>query len=48
MPGIQNFIENGALLGQLWIEGYFEVGDPLINSGGPKHSRQTTLPPEQG
>ncbi|MCX6701184.1 MAG: AAA family ATPase [Methanomicrobiales archaeon] len=48
MRGIQNFIENGALLGQLWIEGYFEVGDPLINSGGPKHSRQTTLPPEQG
>ena len=29
-------MENGAQLGQLWMEGHFEVGDPLTNSGGPK------------
>ena len=33
MQGIKEFIAAGALLGQLWIEGYFEVGDPL--TGGP-------------
>ncbi len=48
MQGISNFLENGALLGQLWTEGFFEVGDPLINSGGPKQSKQTILPLEQG
>ena len=34
MRGIPDFIENGAL-GSLWMEGFFEVGDPLTNSGGP-------------
>jgi predicted ATPase len=33
MPGIPAFIEEGALLGQLWMEGYFPAGDPLINGG---------------
>jgi len=36
MLGIKAFIAEGALLGQLWIEGYFEVGDPLTNTGGPR------------
>jgi predicted ATPase len=36
MQGVKEFIEEGALLGDLWMEGYFEIGDPLINSGGPK------------
>lgn len=36
MSGIKEFIENGALLGHLWMEGYFDVGDPLTASGGPK------------
>jgi len=36
MLGIKEFIAAGALLGQLWIEGYFEVGDPLTNNGGPR------------
>lgn len=36
MPGIKDFIENGAFLGSLWMEDYFEVGNPLINSGGYK------------
>lgn len=35
MKGVKEFVGNGALLGHLWTEGYFEVGDPLVNSGGP-------------
>lgn len=33
MPGIKEFIENGATLGHLWTESFFDVGDPLINAG---------------
>jgi predicted ATPase len=29
MPGIGEFLEAGASLGDLWMEGHFEVGDPL-------------------
>lgn len=29
VPGIRDFVEEGAGLGDLWMEGYFEVGDPL-------------------
>ncbi len=29
MPGISEFLEEGASLGDLWMEGHFEVGDPL-------------------
>lgn len=36
MQGIHEFMEHGALLGQLWMEGHFEVGDPLTNSGAEK------------
>lgn len=36
MPGINEFMKQGALLGNLWVEGYFDVGDPLTASGGPK------------
>ncbi len=36
MRGINDFLDAGAKLGQLWMEGYFEVGDPLTNAGGPK------------
>lgn len=39
MQGIKEFVKEGALLGDLWMEGHFEVGDPLVASGGP---RQTT------
>ena len=31
MPGVREFMKEGALLGQLWMEGYFEVGNPLNN-----------------
>jgi predicted ATPase len=37
MKGIKEFMDNGALLGHLWTEGHFEVGDPLTSSGGPKN-----------
>jgi len=43
MTEINAFIDNGALLGDLWIEGHFEVGDPLTNSGGPKTRRARHL-----
>lgn len=39
MKGIKEFMDQGALLGHLWMEGYFEVGDPLIASGGPKSGK---------
>jgi len=39
MAEINTFVDNGALLGDLWMEGHFEVGDPLTNSGGPKTHR---------
>lgn len=35
MPGINEFLETGGKLGQLWMEGYFESGDPLTNAGMP-------------
>ena len=36
MQGISQFMEHGATLGQLWMEGQFEVGDPLTNAGAPR------------
>jgi len=33
MKGIKEFMNQGALLGHLWMEGHFEVGDPLTASG---------------
>lgn len=33
MKGVKEFIEHGALLGSLWMEDYFDVGNPLKNSG---------------
>ena len=33
MPGIPQFLNEGAQLGDLWMEGHFDVGDPLTNAG---------------
>lgn len=33
--GINEFVEEGARLGDLWMEGQFGVGDPLVNHGAP-------------
>ncbi len=35
MQGIREFMQHGASLGQLWMEGHFEFGDPLTASGQP-------------
>ena len=35
LPGVEEFMSQGALLGQLWMEGQFDVGDPLVNQGAP-------------
>jgi predicted ATPase len=34
MKGIEEFMDEGAVLGDLWLEGHFDVGDPLRASGG--------------
>jgi predicted ATPase len=33
--GVNAFINAGALLGELWMEGQLGVGDPLVNQGSP-------------
>ncbi|WP_372426246.1 AAA family ATPase [Salinarimonas chemoclinalis] len=33
MPGVQNLLDEGADLGQLWIEGHFSVGHPFASAG---------------
>ena len=33
--GIKEFMANGALLGNLWTEGHFSVGDPLRSTSPP-------------
>lgn len=35
LHGIPEFMQQGAMLGDLWMEGQFGVGDPLIRHGGP-------------
>lgn len=42
IPGVREFIDEGASLGDLWIEGHFGLGDPLTNQGGPTPSRSRT------
>lgn len=40
LPGVQAFMDNGAMLGQLWTEGHFGVGDPLTRHGAPASWRR--------
>ncbi|MFZ5653413.1 MAG: AAA family ATPase [Pseudomonadota bacterium] len=35
LPGVAEFVAEGALLGQLWMERQLGVGDPLVNQGAP-------------
>ena len=35
LPGVNEFVAEGALLGHLWMEGQLAVGDPLTNQGAP-------------
>lgn len=39
IQGVPEFIEAGASLGHLWLEGRFGVGDPLVNAGAPTGKR---------
>lgn len=39
IQGIKEFIDEGASLGHLWLEGRFGVGDPLVRAGAPALSR---------
>ncbi|NUO79475.1 AAA family ATPase [candidate division KSB1 bacterium] len=36
ITGIRQFVEGGASMGHLWLEGRFGVGDPLVNGGAPQ------------
>jgi predicted ATPase len=35
MPRARQMFEAGGKLGHLWMEGFFDVGDPLVRGGGP-------------
>lgn len=35
ISGVNEFVSAGGLLGDLWLEGHFGVGDPLSNQGAP-------------
>jgi predicted ATPase len=35
LKGIKDFMDQGAQLGNLWMEGQFNVGDPLVAAGMP-------------
>lgn len=39
IPGIPEFMQAGASLGHLWLEGRFGLGDPLVNAGAPLNGR---------
>jgi predicted ATPase len=36
IQGVTEFVEAGASMGHLWIEGRFGAGDPLVNQGEPQ------------
>ncbi len=33
--GVREMVNAGGRLGQLWMEGFFGLGDPLVNAGAP-------------
>jgi len=41
IQGVREFMDAGALLGHLWLEGRFGIGDPLVNQGGLSQGRMT-------
>ena len=36
VEGVPEFVEAGATMGNLWMEGHLAVGDPLVNAGMPR------------
>lgn len=41
MPRAVRMFDAGGKLGHLWMEGFFEAGDPLVRAGGPISPRTT-------
>ena len=39
IQGVPEFMNAGASLGYLWLEGQFKVGDPMVNQGAPASNR---------
>ena len=39
--GVNAFVEEGARLGDLWMEGHFRTGDPLVDQGGPSDGSES-------
>ncbi len=37
--GVRELVSAGASLGELWLEGRFGMGDPLVNAGAPPHGK---------
>ncbi len=42
IQGIPEFMDAGASLGHLWLEGRFGMGDPLVNQGAPNPTKRGT------
>ena len=40
IAGVEEFLQEGATPGDLWMEGQFGIGDPLVNQGEPSRHRQ--------
>ena len=40
IPGIPEQVAAGGSLGHLWMEGFFGMGDPLVNQGAPRAGRR--------
>jgi predicted ATPase len=39
LRGVPEFVQHGAMLGHLWMEGHLGVGDPLVNQGRPSRPK---------
>jgi predicted ATPase len=40
IKGVPEFMKQGALLGDLWVEGYFGIGDPLSSINEAQHKQR--------
>ncbi|MBN1830419.1 MAG: AAA family ATPase [Deltaproteobacteria bacterium] len=40
IQGVPEFVEAGASMGHLWMEGHLGMGDPLVNAGAPSPRRR--------
>lgn len=40
--GVTEFVQAGASMGHLWMEGHLGMGDPLVNAGAPKKKGETS------